>query len=185
MLDDKVINVATINSKITESGTIDGGPEGFSSQDDLEYLVNTLTAGSLPAQLADEPISERTVGPQLGEDNLRHGLVACGLGLVVVAVFLIGYYYLAGVVATFAVLMNVMLILGVMAALNATFTLPSIAGIVLTIGTAVDANVLIFERLREEQHRGLSLRMALRNAYGKAFSAIVDSNMTRSSPRCS
>jgi SecD/SecF fusion protein len=84
----------------------------------------------------------------------------------------------AGVVATFAVLMNVVLILGTMAAINATFTLPSIAGIVLTIGTAVDANVLIFERLREEQKRGLSLRMALKNAYGKAFSAIVDSNMT-------
>lgn len=177
VLDDKVINVATIQSKITESGTINGGSEGF-SQSELEYLVNTLTAGSLPAQLAENPISERQVGPQLGEQNLKHGLVACGLGLVVVAVFLIGYYYVAGIVATFAVFMNVVLILGVMAALNATFTLPSIAGIVLTIGTAVDANVLIFERLREEQHRGLSLRMALRNAYGKAFSAIVDSNMT-------
>ncbi len=177
VLDDKIINVANIQSKITESGIINGGGDGF-SQSELEYLVNTLTAGSLPAQLADQPISERTVGPQLGEDNLRHGLIACGLGLVVVAVFLIGYYHLAGLVATFAVLMNVVLILGVMAALNATFTLPSIAGIVLTIGTAVDANVLIFERLREEQHRGLSLRMALRNAYGKAFSAILDSNMT-------
>ncbi len=177
VLDDKIINVATIQSKITESGTINGGQDGF-SQSELEYLVNTLTAGSLPAQLAEQPISERQVGSQLGADNLRHGLVACGLGLVVVAVFLIGYYYVAGIVATFAVFMNVVLILGVMAALNATFTLPSIAGIVLTIGTAVDANVLIFERLREEQHRGLSLRMALRNAYGKAFSAIVDSNMT-------
>jgi SecD/SecF fusion protein len=177
VLDDKVINVATIQSRISESGQIDGGSEGFAPQE-LDYLVSTLTAGSLPAQLADEPISERTVGPQLGEDNLKHGLIACVLGLVVVAVFLIGYYYLAGVVATFAVFMNVVLILGTMAALNATFTLPSIAGIVLTIGTAVDANVLIFERLREEQHRGLSLRMALRNAYGKAFSAIVDSNMT-------
>ncbi len=177
VLDDKIVNIATIQSKITETGTINGGSEGF-SQSELEYLVNTLTAGSLPAQLAENPISERQVGSQLGEDNLRHGLIACGLGLVVVAVFLIGYYYVAGIVATFAVFMNVVLILGVMAALNATFTLPSIAGIVLTIGTAVDANVLIFERLREEQHRGLSLRMALRNAYGKAFSAIVDSNMT-------
>lgn len=177
VLDDKVINVATIQSKITESGTINGGSDGF-SQPELEYLVNTLTAGSLPAQLAEQPISERQVGPQIGGDNLKHGLIACGLGLVVVAVFLVGYYYVAGIVATFAVFMNVVLILGVMAALNATFTLPSIAGIVLTIGTAVDANVLIFERLREEQHRGLSLRLALRNAYGKAFSAILDSNMT-------
>jgi SecD/SecF fusion protein len=177
VLSDKVINVATIQSRISDSGQIDGGSSGF-SESELDYLVNTMTAGSLPAQLADEPISERTVGSTIGEDNLRHGLVACGLGLVVVAVFLIGYYYVAGVVATFAVLMNVVLILGTMAAINATFTLPSIAGIVLTIGTAVDANVLIFERLREEQKRGLSLRMALKNAYGKAFSAIVDSNMT-------
>jgi SecD/SecF fusion protein len=177
VLSDKVINVATIQSRISDSGQIDGGSSGF-SESELDYLVNTMTAGSLPAQLADEPISERTVGSTIGEDNLKHGLVACGLGLVVVAVFLIGYYYVAGVVATFAVLMNVVLILGTMAAINATFTLPSIAGIVLTIGTAVDANVLIFERLREEQKRGLSLRMALKNAYGKAFSAIVDSNMT-------
>jgi SecD/SecF fusion protein len=177
VLDDKIINIATIQSRINDRGQIDGGPDGFSASE-LDYLINTLTAGSLPAQLADEPISEHTVGPQLGEDNLRHGLIACGLGLIVVAVFLSSYYYLAGVVATFAVFMNVLLILGTMSALNATFTLPSIAGIVLTIGTAVDANVLIFERLREEQHRGLSLRMALRNAYGKAFSAIVDSNMT-------
>jgi SecD/SecF fusion protein len=177
VLDDKIVNVATIRSRIDGSGQIDGGPEGFSASD-LEYLINTLTAGSLPAQLAEEPISEHTVGPQLGEDNLKHGLIACGLGLVVVAVFLTSYYYLAGMVATFAVFMNVLLILGTMAAFNVTFTLPTIAGIVLTIGTAVDANVLIFERLREEQHRGLALRMALRNAYDKAFSAIVDSNMT-------
>ncbi|MGH7178616.1 MAG: SecD/SecF family protein translocase subunit, partial [Tepidisphaeraceae bacterium] len=128
--------------------------------------------------LTDEPISERTVGPQLGEDNLRAGLNACFVGLVVVLVFLVGYYYLAGVVAFIAVIVNVVLILGVMAALNATFTLPGVAGIVLTIGAAVDANVLIFERLREEQQRGLSLRMALRNAYDRAWSAILDSNMT-------
>ncbi|HEX4123751.1 MAG TPA: protein translocase subunit SecF, partial [Tepidisphaeraceae bacterium] len=88
------------------------------------------------------------------------------------------YYFVGGIVATFAVLLNVTLILAVMAGLEATFTLPSIAGIVLTIGTAVDAHVLIFERLREEQHRGLSIRMALRNAHAKALSAILDSNMT-------
>ena len=86
--------------------------------------------------------------------NLARGLYACGFGLVIVAIFLICYYYLAGVVATIAVFMNVVLILGVLAAFGATFTLPGIAGIVLTIGAAVDANVLIFERLREEQHAG-------------------------------
>ncbi|MDB5292751.1 MAG: secD secF [Phycisphaerales bacterium] len=177
VLDGKVISAPNINSQIHENGQITGGKGGF-THTELDYLVSTLKAGSLPARLADEPISERTVGPQLGQDNLHKGLVACLLGIVVVAVFLCSYYFLAGFVATFAVIMNVALVLAVMSAFGATFTLPSIAGIVLSVGTAVDANVLIFERLREEQHRGLSLRMALRNAYDKAFSAIIDSNMT-------
>lgn len=176
-LDDKIISAPRINSQIGREGIIDGGDKGF-SQSELTYLISTLNAGSLPARLEDEPISERTVGPQLGEDNLRRGLAACAFGLVVVAVFMISYYYLAGVVATIAVFMNMVLILGTMAMLNATFTLAGVAGIVLTIGMAVDANVLIFERLREEQQRGLSLRMALRNAYDRAFSAIFDGNVT-------
>lgn len=178
VLDGKIISAPNINSQIHENGQITGGGKGGFTHTELDYLVSTLKAGSLPAQLADEPISERTVGPQLGQDNLHKGLIACLLGIVVVAVFLCSYYFLAGIVATFAVVMNVVLVLAVMSAFGATFTLPSIAGIVLSVGTAVDANVLIFERLREEQHRGLSLRMALRNAYDKAFSAIIDSNMT-------
>ena len=177
VLDGKVVNAAIIQSMITSNGQIDGGSKGFSKAD-LDYLVSTLSAGSLPAQLEEEPISERHVEPELGRSNLVHGMVACFVGVAVVGVFLVGYYYLAGVVAFFAVVMNLLIVLGVMAALQATFTLPSIAGIVLSVGTAVDANVLIFERLREEQHRGLSLRMALRNAYDKAFSAIIDSNAT-------
>ena len=177
VLDGKMVNAAVIRSMITTNGQIDGGPQGF-SKSDLDYLVNTLSAGSLPAQLEDQPISERHVEPELGHSNLMHGLIACVIGVAIVGVFLISYYYLAGIVAFFAVLMNLLIVLGIMAGLNATFTLPSIAGIVLSVGTAVDANVLIFERLREEQHRGLSLRMALRNAYDKAFSAILDSNMT-------
>ncbi|HXE55923.1 MAG TPA: protein translocase subunit SecD, partial [Tepidisphaeraceae bacterium] len=177
ILDGKVISAPSIRSMITANGTIDGGSKGF-TRAELEYLVNTLSAGSLPAQLEDEPISERHVEAELGHTNLVHGLVACVVGVVVVGVFLVGYYYLAGVVAFFAVIMNLLIVLAVMAGLNATFTLPSIAGIVLSVGTAVDANVLIFERLREEQHRGLSLRMALRNAYDKALSAILDSNAT-------
>lgn len=177
LLDDKLISAPQIRSQIGRQGTIDGGDKGFSVAE-LNYLISTLNAGSLPAQLADEPISERTVGPQLGADNLRAGLQSCGVGLIVVAVFLFGYYYLSGIVAYIAVLINLIMILGVMVMLNATFTLPGVAGIVLTIGAAVDANVLIFERLREEQHRGLSLRMALRNAYQSASAAIIDSNAT-------
>ena len=177
VLDDKLISAPLIHQQIGAQGTISGGVGGFSTSEQM-YLINTLNAGSLPAQLTEEPISERTVGPQIGADNLRTGLAACMVGLVVVAIFLIGYYYLAGLVAFIAVLINLVLILGVMAMLNATFTLPGVAGVVLAIGAAVDANVLIFERLREEQHRGLSLRMALRNSYDRAFSAILDSNMT-------
>jgi SecD/SecF fusion protein len=177
ILDGKIISAASIDSRISNEGYITRHGSGYDDQE-LAYLISTLNAGSLPAQLEDEPISERTVGPQLGEDNLKAGLLACGFGLGIVAVFLISYYYLAGVVATFAVFMNVALILGILAAFNATFTLPGIAGIVLTIGAAVDANVLVFERLREEQHHGLSLRMAMRNAYRQAASAIIDSNAT-------
>ena len=176
ILDRKVVSAANINDAIGSSGVISS--QGGYSDAELTYLVETLNAGSLPGQLEPEPISEQTVGPQLGQDNLIKGLKACGFGLVVVAAFLILYYYLAGVVATVAVVMNVVLILGVLAAFGATFTLPGIAGIVLTIGAAVDANVLIFERLREEQHNGLSLRMALANAYTHAGTAIWDSNAT-------
>ncbi len=177
VLDGKMISAPNINQPIYGSGVISGGRGGF-TEAEQRYLVSTLDAGSLPAQLTDDPIMERTVGPQLGEENLRRGLFACFAGLLVVFVFMIGYYYTSGLVASIAVLMNMVIILGAMAALNATFTLPSVAGIVLTIGMAVDANVLIYERLREEQLRGLSLKMALRNAYDRAFSAIIDSNLT-------
>ena len=176
MLDDKIISAATIQSVIGSTGTITR--ESGYTDSEFNYLINTLNAGSLPAQLAEEPISEQTVGPQLGQDNLRLGLYTCLFGLVIVGIFLIGYYYSSGMVAMVAVLMNVVLILGFMAAFDATFTLPGVAAIVLTIGCAVDANVLIFERLREEQMRGMGLAMALRNAYDRAFSAIVDSNVT-------
>jgi len=176
ILDDKIISAANINDRIGRSGTITRG--GGYDDAELSYLIGTLNAGSMPARLADEPISERIVGPQLGIDNLKAGLLACAFGLVIVAIFLVCYYYVAGIVAVFAVFMNVVLILGILAAFNATFTLPGIAGIVLTIGAAVDANVLIFERLREEQHRGLSIRMAMRYAYQHAKSAIWDSNAT-------
>ncbi len=178
VLDNAVISAPNIRNPITGGqGYIEGGDHGF-TREELTYLVSTLSAGSLPAQLSDEPISERTVGPQLGADNLRAGFIACISGVILTAVFLIGYYYMSGVVATIAVLLNMIFLLGVMAAFDATFTLPGVAGIVLTLGMAVDANVLIYERLREEQKRGLSVRQALRNAYDRAWSAIVDANVT-------
>jgi SecD/SecF fusion protein len=174
VLDDKLISAPNILSRIDGHGTISGQ---FSDQD-IQYMVNTLNAGSLPAKLNDEPIRERTVGPSLGADNLRKGLISCVLGVLAVLVFMTGYYYLSGFIATVAVIMNLLLNIAILSMFNATFTLPGIAALALTLGMAVDANVLIAERLREEQHRGLSLRLALHNAYERAFSAILDSNVT-------
>ena len=174
VLDGRVISAPVLRSRIEGQGQISGR---FSDRD-IDYLVRTLNAGSLPARLDDEPIMERTVSPTLGEDNLRRGLYSAYLGVTVVALFMIAYYYYTGLVATVAVVMNLIINIGVLAMFNATFTLPGIAALALTVGMSVDANVLIYERLREEQLRGLSLRMAIRNAYDRAFSAIVDSNVT-------
>lgn len=179
MLDDTIISAPNINDPITGGrGYIEGSGQGGFSDAELTYLTSTLSAGSLPAQLSDNPIMERTVGPQLGADNLRAAFIASISGLALTAAFMVVYYYAAGVVAVIAVMLNLILLLGIMAAFDATFTLPGVAGIVLTIGMSVDANVLIFERLREEQHRGLSIRQALRNAYDRAWSAIIDANVT-------
>jgi SecD/SecF fusion protein len=172
VLDNKLISAPTLQSRIDQNGQISGD---FSDAD-IDYLVKTLRAGSLPARLTDKPIRERLISPSLGAENLSKGLKSCYIGLVVVAIFLIGYYYLMGSVAMVAVLMNLLIILGVLSLFGATFTLPGIAGLVLTLGSAVDANVLIFERLREEELHGLSLKLSIRNAYERALSAILDSN---------
>lgn len=178
VLDEKLISAPTLPDKpIGNNVQITSGTGGFAKAE-LDYLVTTLSAGSLPAQLTEEPISEVTVGPQLGADNLNAGLISCVLGMVIVFVFLVGYYYFSGLVAFIAVAINLVLILGAMALIDATFTLPGVAGVVLSVAIAVDANVLIFERLREEQARGLGLKMALRNSYDRAFSAIFDGQVT-------
>jgi len=174
ILDDKIISAPNLLSRIEGRGQISGN---FTDRD-LDYLIRTLNAGSLPARLHDEPISERTIGPALGADNLRRGLYASYVAVAAVVLFMVGYYYFAGFVASLAVLMNLVVLIGALAMFRTTFTLPGIAALALTVGMAVDANVLIFERLREEQLRGLSLRMALRNGYDRAWSAILDSNVT-------
>ena len=173
-LDEKIISAPTLQSRIEDRGQISGS----FTKSDIDYMIRTLNAGSLPARLSEEPIMEQTIGPSLGRDNLYRGFVSAIAGVVIVTLMMVGYYYFSGLVATVAVMMNLVIIIGVMAMFNATFTLPGIAALVLTIGMAVDANVLIYERLREEQLRGLSIRMALRNAYDRAFSAIFDSNLT-------
>lgn len=177
LLDGKVISSPVLNSKIAGNGQITGGSGGFSASE-LHYLLNTLKAGSLEGELSKRPISQKTIGAKFGQDNIDSGYTAARDALIVVAIFMLGYYLFAGLIADFALVANMILILGVMAALRSTFTLPGIAGIVLTIGMAVDANVLIFERIREESERGADLATSIRLGYEKALSTILDANIT-------
>ncbi len=177
LLDGKVISSPVLNSKIAGNGQITGGSGGFTPSE-LRYLLNTLKAGSLEGELSKRPISQKTIGAKFGQDNIDSGYEAARDALIIVAIFMLCYYLFAGMIADFALIANMILILGVMAALRSTFTLPGIAGIVLTIGMAVDANVLIFERIREESARGADLVTSIRLGYEKALSTILDANIT-------
>ena len=174
LLDEEAISAPNIETAIHDRGQITGQYTSETAQD----LVDKLNAGSLPARLSDQPISVNTVGPTMGHDNLVAGLRAAVYGLIAVAVFMLVYYWFAGSLANVALFMNLLLITGIMALTRATFTMPGIAGLILTIGMAVDANVLVFERIREEQQRGSSLRMAIKNGYGRALRTIMDANIT-------
>jgi len=176
LLDDQIISAPTIQQRLTKQIMVSGGQGGFSEQEQ-NYLLRTLKAGSLEGQLQG-PISVQTTGPRLGQDNLAAGFKASVWALILVAAVAAGYYFFAGAVADFALLANMLIILGVMAMINATFTLPGIAGLVLTIGMAIDANVLIFERIREELERGSMVYHAIRNGYQKALSTVLDANLT-------
>ncbi len=150
--------------------------EGLDSPEEARLLEVVLKAGALPAPL--EIIEERNVGPSLGEDSIQKGLKSAYLAFIIIALFMIVYYSTGGIVADLALVLNIAFILAVLAGFNATLTLPGIAGIILTIGVAVDANVLIYERIREELAIGRTLRSAIDEGYSKAFSAIFDSNVT-------
>ncbi len=173
-LDEEAISAATIQSQINDHGEITGSftPEY------VNYVVNTLEAGALPARLKEVPLQEKSVGPSLGETNRRMGTRAIMISFLLTIAFMAVYYTYNGFIADIALLMNLVITLGVMSFLQATFTLPGIAGLILTLGMAVDANVLIYERMREELQRGVSARMAVKLGYEKAFSAIFDSNLT-------
>ena len=174
ILDNLALSAPNIRSAIRSQGII----EGDFSQTEQTDMIDKLNAGSLPARLIEPPISEKTIGPSIGTDNRDKGIKSCLIGLAAVAVFMVFYYTVAGSIADVALFMNILFILAIMALSKATFTLPGIAGIVLTIGMSVDANVLIFERIREEQQKGASLRVAIDNGYHRAFSTIFDSNIT-------
>lgn len=149
---------------------------GLASREEAQDVVTILMSGALPAPV--DIVEERTVGPSLGQAAIRAGFISVVVGLMIVALFMMFYYRTAGAVANLALLLNIVFILGILAAFGATLTLPGIAGIVLTIGMAVDANVLIFERIREEQTTGKTLKAAVESGYNKAYSAIFDANIT-------
>jgi SecD/SecF fusion protein len=174
LLDNEVFSAPNIHSAISSNGIIQGRFTGA----EVDEMVRLLEAGSLPARLNPNPVSVTSFGPQLGKENRDNGLRAALYSMIAVAAFMLVYYLLAGAIADFALVLNIIILLGAMSLLEATFTMAGIAGVALTIGMAVDANVLIYERLREEQAKGLPLKTALKNAYERAFSAIFDSNIT-------
>ena len=174
LLDNKVQTAPNLITTISDRGQI----TGRFSQAEIDELINVLNAGALEVPLIPDPISEFTISPLLGIDVQEKGITAIALAAGVVFVFMLMYYWFAGLVADLCLVLNLLLVLGTMAFIDATFTLPGLAGLVLTIGMAVDANVLIFERIREETARGASLRMSIQNGFGKAFTTIVDANVT-------
>jgi SecD/SecF fusion protein len=175
ILDGRVRSAPVINTPI-EGG--DGVIEGSFTPTEVENLVAIFNAGKLPAMLIQTPVSKDTVTATLGEDTIRQGTRAILVAMIIVPVFMLAYYLFSGLVANIALLLNLILILGFMGFSQSTFTLPGLAGLALTIGMAVDANVLIFERMREERERGSALRQAIRNGFDRAWLAIFDSNLT-------
>ena len=173
VLDGIVQSAPTIRTKIPDGKAV---IEGSFSTEEAKLLSTVLRAGALPAPVT--VIEERTVGPTLGEDSIRAGVRSSLFGLLLILIFMNYYYRGAGLVANGALLINLVLLLGAMAYFRATLTLPGIAGIILSLGMAVDANVLILERTREEIRSGKTARMAIDQGYNKAYSAILDSNIT-------
>ncbi|MFC2114293.1 protein translocase subunit SecDF [Bacteroidota bacterium] len=173
VLDGLVYSFPTVNEKISGgSSSISGG---FTS-DEAQDLANILNSGKLDVDV--NIIEEAIVGPSLGRESINKGLISILGGLILVLIFMLFYYNRSGWVADLALFANLFFILGVLASLGAALTLPGIAGIVLTIGMSVDANVLIFERIREEIHAGKGIRMAVKEGYQKAYSSIIDANLT-------
>ncbi|HEX8774528.1 MAG TPA: protein translocase subunit SecD [Pyrinomonadaceae bacterium] len=172
VLNDEVKSIAYIKSQITDSGEISGR---FTKQS-AEDLALTLRSGALPAPI--EYQEERTVGPSLGQDSIKSGVTASLVGLGLVVFFMLFYYRGSGVNAVIALILNMILMMAALILFKATLTLPGIAGIILTIGMAVDSNVLIFERIREELRTGKTVPSAVEQGFGRAFMTIIDTHVT-------
>ena len=173
LLDGNVHMAPVIRTKISDGQT---QVEGFANMNEAKDIAIVLRAGALPAPV--DIIEERTVGPSLGQDSIDQGTQSIIIGLVLVLAFMVFYYRGAGLIASFAVLWNLILVLSILAMLKATLTLPGIAGLILTVGMAVDANVIIFERIREELGKGKTPRSAIDSGYSRAITTIVDANVT-------
>ena len=174
LLDDKVQSAPSINDTISTNGQI----TGRFTQQEVNELISVLNAGALEVPIDPEPVSEFTISPLLGEDTVRKAVSAMIWAGIIVFIITAAYYLLAGLIADFCLMLNLILLLGVMSFIDATFTLPGLAGVVLSVAMAVDSNVLIYERMREEFERGSSMRLAIQNGFDRAFSAIIDSNVT-------
>lgn len=168
-----MISAPVIRAAIT---TGSGQISGAMNVEDLTWLAVLLRAGALPAEMTF--LEERTIGPELGQDSIDAGRLSSIIATVAVVAYMIASYGFFGVIASVAVIINVILILAVMSMMGATLTLPGIAGIVLTVGTAVDANVIIYERIREELRRGKRVARAIDDGFNEAMSAIIDANVT-------
>ncbi len=173
VLDNKVHMAPNIREKISGGGTI---IEGFANINEAKDIAIVLRAGALPAPV--DIIEERVVGPSLGADSVRQGTQSVLIGLVIVLLFMIIYYRAAGTIADFALIWNIVLVLAVLASLQATLTLPGIAGLILTVGMSIDANVIIFERIREELRKGKTPKAAVDGGYERALTTIIDANVT-------
>jgi SecD/SecF fusion protein len=174
VLDDNLLSAPNILQPIRKEGRI----TGRFTREEVEDLVSILKAGQLPAALTKQPIAENQIDPTLGQDTIDKGQNAIMWSLIAVLIFIVFYYMFAGVIACIALLLNLAMILATMVLINQPLTLPGLAGLVLTVGMSVDANVLIFERIREELKKGAANRMAIRNGFAKATVTIVDANLT-------
>jgi SecD/SecF fusion protein len=175
ILDKRLLSAPRIITRITDRGMISGGSM---TEREVEHIIEVLNAGSLPAALNKTPISQEEISPTLGTETIESGKIAIAASFAAVMLFMVVYYQVAGIIACIALAFNLVLVLALMVLIKAAFTLPGLAGLVLTIGMAVDANVLIYERIREELQNGAALRMAIRNGFSRAMSAIIDSNVT-------
>jgi len=172
VLDNTVQSAPRINSRISSQGQI----TGQFKMEEARQLAIVLRAGALPAPVSI--IEKRVIGPGLGEDSIKSGLTASAIGFIFIILFMSIYYRAGGVISSIALFLNLVFLLALMAYFSATLTLPGIAGIILSLAMAVDANVLILERMREEKDKGQPLPMVIKEGYDKAWSAIFDSNLT-------